>query len=187
MTSRDPTSIVPDHRDISRALSATLATDRGQFDVLQVLSAQCVSASDVDRFMMALLSSFAASPTLGSPSSIPVYKGDAFVPFSFEVGGDALNFMQELGNLLVDGAERLNATAYTTGSGSGQPTGIITSLVASAGTVPLITPATPEVIVAGISMPCRTRSRHAFSRGHRGMRSCRSSTRCARWRQPTER
>ena len=56
-----------------------------------------------------------ASPTLGSPS-IPVYKGDAFVPFSFEVGGDAVNFMQELGNLLVDGAEQLNATAYTTGS-----------------------------------------------------------------------
>jgi len=73
-----------------------------------------------------------ASPTLGSPS-IPVYKGDAFVPFGFEVQGDAVNFMQELGNLLVDGAEQLNATAQTTGSGSGQPTGIITALVAAAG------------------------------------------------------
>jgi HK97 family phage major capsid protein len=89
-----------------------------------------------------------ASPTLGSPS-IPVYKGDAFVPFSFEVQGDALNFMGELSKLLMDGAEQLNATAYTTGSGSGQPTGIITSLVGSAGTVPLITPATPETLVAG--------------------------------------
>jgi HK97 family phage major capsid protein len=89
-----------------------------------------------------------ASPTLGSPS-IPVYKGDAFVPFSFEIGMDATNFMQELGKLLVDGADQLTATAYTTGSGSGQPTGIITSLVGSAGTVPLITPATPETLVAG--------------------------------------
>lgn len=89
-----------------------------------------------------------ASPTLGSPS-IPVYKGDAFVPFSFEVQGDAVNFMQELGKLLVDGAEQLNATAYTTGSGSGQPKGIITSLVGSAGTVPLITPGTPETLLAG--------------------------------------
>jgi HK97 family phage major capsid protein len=71
------------------------------------------------------------------------------VPFSFEVQGDGLNFMQELGKLLVDGAEQLNATAYTTGSGPGQPTGIITSLVASAGTVPLITPGTPETLVAG--------------------------------------
>jgi HK97 family phage major capsid protein len=89
-----------------------------------------------------------ATPALASPS-IPVYKGDAFVPFSFEIQGDAVNFMQELGGLLVDGAEQLNATAYTTGSGSNQPTGIITSLVASAGTVPLITPLTPETFVAG--------------------------------------
>src|SRR5258708_36067587 len=63
-----------------------------------------------------------ASPTLGSPS-IPVYKGDAFLSFSFEVQGDALNFMSELSKLLVDGAEQLNATAYTTGSGNGEPTG----------------------------------------------------------------
>jgi HK97 family phage major capsid protein len=89
-----------------------------------------------------------ASPTLGDPS-IPVYKGDAFVPFSFEVQGDALNFMGELSKLLMDGAEQLNATAYTTGSGSGQPTGIITSLVGSAGTVPLITPGVAETLVAG--------------------------------------
>ncbi len=84
-----------------------------------------------------------ASPTLDGPT-IPVFKGDAFVPFSFEVQGDALEFMSELAKLLMDGAEQLNATAYTTGSGSGQPTGIVTGLVAASGTVPLITPATPE-------------------------------------------
>jgi HK97 family phage major capsid protein len=88
-----------------------------------------------------------ASPTFGSPS-IPVYKGDAFVPFSFEVGGDAVNFMQELGMLLQDGADQLTATAYTTGSGRGQPTGVITKLVASAGSVPLIPAATPETLTA---------------------------------------
>lgn len=89
-----------------------------------------------------------ASPTLANPS-IPVHKGDAFVPFSFEVQGDAVNFLGELSKLLIDGAEQLNATAYTTGSGSGQPTGIITKLVASAGAVPLITPATAETLAAG--------------------------------------
>ena len=56
--------------------------------------------------------------------------------------------MSELGKLLVDGAEQLTATAYTTGSGWNQPTGIITSLVASAGTVALITPTTVEVFAA---------------------------------------
>lgn len=88
-----------------------------------------------------------ASPTLASPS-IPVYKGDAFVPFSFEVEGDAVNFLGELSKLLVDGAEQLNATAYTTGSGSGQPTGLITKLVASSGTVALIPPAVAETLGA---------------------------------------
>lgn len=68
-----------------------------------------------------------ASPTLGGPS-IPVHKGDAFVPFSFEIGSDAVNFMNELGTLLVDAAEQLNATAFTTGSGTGQPKGVITAL-----------------------------------------------------------
>lgn len=89
-----------------------------------------------------------ASPTLGSPS-IPVHKGDAFVPFSFEVQGDAVNFMQELSKLLQDGADQLTATAYTTGTGSGQPKGLITALAAAAATVPLIAPATPETLVAG--------------------------------------
>lgn len=89
-----------------------------------------------------------ASPTLASPN-IPVHKGDAFVPFSFEVEGDAVNFLGELSRLLVDGAEQLSATAYTTGSGSGQPTGLITKVVASSGTVALITPGTPETLASG--------------------------------------
>ncbi|KUH82201.1 hypothetical protein AU186_10265 [Mycobacterium sp. GA-1999] len=40
-----------------------------------------------------------ASPTLAQPS-IPVHKGDGFVPFSFEIQGDAVNFITELGKLL---------------------------------------------------------------------------------------
>ena len=46
----------------------------------------------------------------------------------FEVGQDALNFLSELQKVLVDAADQLMATAYTTGTGSGQPTGIITAL-----------------------------------------------------------
>ena len=59
-----------------------------------------------------------ATPTLGQPS-IPVHKADAFVPFSFEVGMDAPNFMEELSTLLQDGAEQLTATAYTSGRAQG--------------------------------------------------------------------
>jgi hypothetical protein len=61
MTSSDqtgPGSIVPDHKDISRALSATLATHRGQFDVLAARGA--VRHSGRRRpVITALLSSFA--------------------------------------------------------------------------------------------------------------------------------
>ena len=51
----------------------------------------------------------------------------------------AQDFVAEIGRLLADSVEQLTATAYVTGSGSGQPTGFITALVAS----------NPTVIVTG--------------------------------------
>ena len=71
------------------------------------------------------------SPTLGDPS-IPVHLGDSFVPYSFEIGQDAENFLDELTLVLVDSADNLMADAYTTGTGSGQPQGIITGLAGTA-------------------------------------------------------
>ncbi|NIK57902.1 phage major capsid protein [Kribbella shirazensis] len=63
------------------------------------------------------------------PAPIPVYFGDAWVPYSYEVGMDSAgNFATELAVLLNDAADQLMATAYTTGTGTGQPTGIITAL-----------------------------------------------------------
>lgn len=75
------------------------------------------------------------SPTLEGPS-IPVRKASAFVPVSFEVEGDALNLMQELGVLLSAAADELTATAYTTGNGTTQPKGLITALASTASVVP---------------------------------------------------
>ncbi|MGH4012202.1 MAG: phage major capsid protein [Pseudonocardiaceae bacterium] len=72
-----------------------------------------------------------ASPAL-APAPIPVHFGDAFVPYSFEVGMDAPNFLRELQMVLIDAADQLMATAYTTGSGTGQPKGIITALAGTA-------------------------------------------------------
>lgn len=74
------------------------------------------------------------SPTLDD-QPIPVHFGDSFVPYSFEVGMDAVNFAGELQGVLVDAADQLMATAYTTGTGTGQPTGIITGLVGSSSLV----------------------------------------------------
>jgi HK97 family phage major capsid protein len=67
------------------------------------------------------------------------------VPYSFEVIQDALGFQQELTKLLVDGADQLMATAYTTGTGSDQPTGIIKALDGGSSEV---SPASAETFAA---------------------------------------
>jgi HK97 family phage major capsid protein len=75
-----------------------------------------------------------ASPTLASPV-VPVYKASAFVPWSYEIGQDAVNFTEELGKLLTDGYDQLTATAFTTGSGASQPRGLVTALSGTASVV----------------------------------------------------
>ncbi len=84
------------------------------------------------------------SPTVAAPS-IPVFLGDSFVPYSFEIGQDAIGFLDELSGVLVDSADNLMATAYTTGTGSGQPQGIVTGL---AGTASEINGGGSEAIIA---------------------------------------
>ena len=63
-----------------------------------------------------------ATPTL-APVEVPVFLGDAFVPYSFEIEGDALQFARELAKLLVDAADQLQVTAFTTGNGTTEPQG----------------------------------------------------------------
>ncbi|HQZ33834.1 MAG TPA: phage major capsid protein [Ilumatobacteraceae bacterium] len=71
------------------------------------------------------------SPTVAQPS-IPTFFGDSFVPYSFEVGMDTVDFLGELSTVLVDAAENLKAIAYTTGGGSSAPQGIVTGLAGTA-------------------------------------------------------
>ncbi|MDV8078827.1 phage major capsid protein [Rhodococcus sp. IEGM 1370] len=75
-----------------------------------------------------------ASPTLGQPV-IKAEKGAAFVPFSYEFQQDSLGFLEELRGLLVDGADQLQAQAFMLGSGTNEPKGLITALVAAGGSV----------------------------------------------------
>lgn len=84
------------------------------------------------------------TPTLASVP-IPVHMGSAYVPYSYEVGDDVHNFAAELQKVLLDAAINLAATAYTTGSGTGQPKGFIKALD---GTASEVAPTTPEVFAA---------------------------------------
>lgn len=72
--------------------------------------------------------------TFGQPS-IPIYKAAGFVPISIEALEDEANVTSEVAKLLAFGRDVLEASAFATGTGSGQPTGIITALVASSPTV----------------------------------------------------
>jgi HK97 family phage major capsid protein len=68
------------------------------------------------------------SPTLAQPS-IPTFKGAAFVVASIEVAADG-NVGAQVGMLFADAKQRLEGDAFLKGTGSGQPTGVVTSLAA---------------------------------------------------------
>lgn len=85
--------------------------------------------------------------TFGQPT-IPIYKAAGFVPISIEALEDEANVTAEVAKLLAFGRDVLEAAAFATGSGSGQPTGIITALVASSPTV-IVTSSATDVFAIG--------------------------------------
>lgn len=70
------------------------------------------------------------SPTLAQPT-VPTHKAQGFIPYTIEVGMDYPNFAAEMSTLLDEGYRELLAQALTTGTGSSQPTGIVTALDAN--------------------------------------------------------
>ncbi|MFE1926528.1 phage major capsid protein [Streptomyces asoensis] len=74
-----------------------------------------------------------ASPTFAQPSITPK-KAAAWVQGSFEVLSDS-GFGTEVGPLLADAKDRLEATAFATGNGTTQPKGVITAVSAVGGSV----------------------------------------------------
>ncbi|QII06955.1 phage major capsid protein [Rhodococcoides fascians A25f] len=88
-----------------------------------------------------------ASPTLAAPV-VPVHKATAFVPFSWEVEQDSADLLGQLQILMADGLDQLTNTAFTTGTGVGQPRGVATAL-AAAGAPYVLTPAAPETLSPG--------------------------------------
>lgn len=63
--------------------------------------------------------------------SIPVYKGSVFLAASIEATQNIEGLAADIAMLMADSKDRLEAAAFTTGSGSSQPTGIFTALDAN--------------------------------------------------------
>lgn len=78
--------------------------------------------------------------TFAQPS-IPVHKAQVFIPFSVEIEMDYPGFTEDLREIIARGKDDLDATNFATGSGSGQPTGIVTALT---GTGSVVTSATTD-------------------------------------------
>jgi HK97 family phage major capsid protein len=85
------------------------------------------------------------APAMAQPT-VPVWKADGFVPISIEALQDAANVTQEVATLLSFGKDTLEAAAFATGSGSGQPTGIVTALT---GTSSIVTSTTTDTFATG--------------------------------------
>jgi HK97 family phage major capsid protein len=69
--------------------------------------------------------------TFAQPA-ITVHKAAGFVPISIEAMQDEANVAQEVGRLLAFGKDTLEATAFATGTGSGQPFGLVVALTGTA-------------------------------------------------------
>jgi HK97 family phage major capsid protein len=85
------------------------------------------------------------APTLAQPT-VAIHKAAAFVPYSIEVGQDAVNLVEQLQVALADARETLEGAAFATGSGSGQPFGIVTALT---GTSSVVASATTDTFAVG--------------------------------------
>ena len=106
-----------------------------------------------------------ASPTVGNIQITPV-KGAASVNASFELIQDS-NLAAQLPRLFQDAKDRLEATAFATGSGTGQPMGVVTAVTAV--TASRVSPTTGGVFSAATdvyrlieAVPARHRSRASW-------------------------
>lgn len=102
------------------------------------------------------------APTLVQPT-ISTEKAQAFVPFSIEVGQDWSGLEAEMGELLRDAKDTLEAQKFVNGSGTNEPFGVITGTTntvnAAAGQT--FTLANLYALVA--ALPPRYRPRAAFA------------------------
>jgi HK97 family phage major capsid protein len=121
---------------------------------------QGVASANVSWSWDAEASEVSDDSTTFSQPAIPNYTARGFVPISIEALEDEQNVTQEVGRLLMGGKNDLEASAFITGTGSGQPTGIVTALVGGSSVVNAATDDTfalADVYTLQGSLPARYR------------------------------
>lgn len=64
---------------------------------------------------------------------VGIYMARGFIPYSYEIGEDWPGFQSEMARVLAAGYDELLLSEFTTGAGTGGPTGVITAADASTG------------------------------------------------------
>jgi len=102
------------------------------------------------------------SPSDLKQPEITAYKGAAFVATSLELLQDWQGMALEMQRLMADAKDRLEGTAFATGSGSGQPYGVLTRLDANTNSEVVVTTdgafGAVDVLKAFAELPARYRS-----------------------------
>lgn len=149
---------------------SVINTADGSLNQVRQISRQVVAVSDVwngissagvtGRWAAEASEAGDNAPTLAQPT-VPVHKLDIFVPISTEALQDAMNVAQEVAEMIAFEKDRMESVAFVTGTGVGQPTGIVTALVASAsskvGTALVDTFAIGDVYKLDEALPARYR------------------------------
>lgn len=155
----DPTVIITSDgtfNDIRRAARTVVATG----DVWNGVSSGAVAWSwDGEGVEASDDATTFAQPT------VPIHKAVGFVPISIEALQDEANVTTEVGRLLAFGKDTLEATAFATGTGTGQPTGIVTALTGGASVVASAgadTFAIGDVYATHDGLPARYRARGSW-------------------------
>jgi len=97
-----------------------------------------------------------SSPTLGQVV-VSTERGSAFIPFSIEIDQDWGSLQTEMGRLLGEAKDTLEATKFTTGTGTNEPYGLITgatTVYTAASTTAL---AVTDLYNAELALPARFR------------------------------
>jgi len=139
----DPTVILTangSRNDIRRKARTVVATG----NVWNGVSSGAVSWSwDAESTTATAVAVSDDSTTFAQPT-IPIYKAQGFVPISIEALEDEANIGATVAMLLSEGRDILEAAAFVVGTGTGQPKGIVTALVAAS--TPIVASATTDVL-----------------------------------------
>lgn len=101
------------------------------------------------------------APTLAQPE-ISTEKAQAFIPFSIEVGMDWATIQAELGGLLQESKDDLEAVKFTAGSGTNEPFGVITGATNTVNATTGQTVDAEDVYRLEQALPARYQARAAY-------------------------